>query len=144
MQTPDQRLSFLTLGVRNLQQMKTFYVEKFGWTPLKEEEAIVFFKLNGFILGLFSSVELAKDAGVKHEEHSYKGFTLAYNLRSEKEVDDLFAAFKANGVKIVKPAEKVFWGGYTGYIADVEDNLWEIAYNPFLEMDAAGNVITHK
>lgn len=72
-----------------------------------------------------------------------KGFTLAINFNSEKEVDQVFEELKKKEVKIVKHPQKVFWGGYSGYVKDVEDNLWEIAFNPFLEMDNQGNVLTH-
>ena len=136
----DQRLTYLTLGVNDLPKMKEFYETKFGWTPMAAEESIVFFRLNGFILSLYPHDALAADAQVNGNTPVYKGFTLAYNLGSEQEVNDLMEKLAAAGVKVVKPAEKVFWGGYSGYIADVENNLWEIAYNPFLALDAQGNV----
>ena len=74
----------------------------------------------------------------------FKRFTLAINFKTEQEVDKAFDDLKQKGVKIIKAPEKVFWGGYRGYIADIENNLWEIAYNPFLELDSEGNVVTHK
>jgi uncharacterized protein len=140
----EQRMSFITLGVSDLKLMKDFYMSKFGWEPAIENENIVFFKLNGFFLGLYGREALADDAQVDGEGTGFRRFTLAYNLRSEKEVDDLFTELASKGVKVVKPAQKVFWGGYSGYIADAEDNLWEIAYNPFIEMDKAGNILGHK
>jgi len=142
--TVAQRLSFLTIGVKDLQRVKQFYIEHFGWTPLKfDSDGVVFFKLNGFILSLFPTEELAKDAGIPNDAGSpnFKGMSLAYNLNSEKEVDTLVTTLREKGVKIVKAPEKVFWGGYSAYIADVENNLWEIAYNPFMNMDEQGNVI---
>ena len=138
-----QLIHFITLGVNDLDAMKKFYIEKFGWTPLKDDQAIVFFKLNGFILSLFADEELAKDAGVQHEKHKYKGFTLAINFRSEQEVDKAFSDMKGKNVHVVKEPEKVFWGGYSGYVEDIEHNLWELAFNPFLEMDEKDNVVTH-
>lgn len=140
----DQRLTFFTFGVHDLEAMKNFYVEKFGWKTLKDENGIVFFRLNGFIFGLYPVDELAEDVGVAQDGKGFKQFSLAINCRSEKEVDDTFAQLKAKGVKIIKAPEKVFWGGYRGYIADIENNYWEIAYNPFLEMDAEGNVKGHE
>lgn len=142
--TVAQRLSFLTIGVTDLQLVKQFYIDHFGWTPLKfDSDGVVFFKLNGFILSLFPLDELAKDAGIPNDAGNpgFKGMSLAYNLDSEKAVDDLVASLRTKGVRIVKAPEKVFWGGYSAYIADVENNLWEIAYNPFMEMDEKGNVI---
>ena len=139
-----QLIHFITLGVHDLDAMKNFYIGKFGWTPLKDDKAIVFFRLNGFILSLFPDEELAKDAGVTHEKHNYKGFTLAINFRSVKEVDKAFSEMMKNGVHIVKYPQKVFWGGYSGYVEDIEHNLWEFAFNPFLELDENDNVVSHQ
>lgn len=139
-----QKISFITIGVDNLAQTKNFYIEKFGWKPIKDSDGIVFFKLNGFILGLFPADELAKDAGVNNDGKGFKKFALAINLNSESEVDKLFKELRQKNVNIIKDPEKVFWGGYRGYIADNEQNLWEIAYNPFLEMDKEGNVLGHQ
>ena len=139
-----QQVSFITLGVDNLEETKKFYIEKFGWKPIKDSDGIVFFKLNGFILGLFPANELAKDAGVNSNGKGFKKFALAINLNSESEVDKVFKELRQKNVKVIKDPEKVFWGGYRGYIADNEQNLWEIAYNPFLEMDKEGNVLGHQ
>lgn len=140
----DQRLTFITLGVSDLEQSKAFYEKILGWTPLKEQEGTTFYKLNGIIFSLFPSQELAKDAGVSGEGMGFRHFSLAHNLGSKEEVDHLFEGFGKKGVAIIKPPEKVFWGGYSGYIADPDGNLWEIAFNPFLEMDEEGNVLGHE
>ena len=131
----NQRISFITLGVNDLNAMKQFYIEKFGWTPMKEEEGIVFFQMNGFILGLYPARELAEDANVPNDGHGFKRFTLAINLKSEEEVNEVFVQLKEKGVTVVREPEKVFWGGYRGYIADIENNYWEFAYNPFIEIE---------
>ena len=81
---------------------------------------------------MYSKTELAKDATVESTGNGFKGFTLSYNTASEKEVDDLIHFLKSKGVRIVKEPEKVFRGGYSNYIADPDDNLWGIAFNPFL------------
>lgn len=138
-----QLLNFITLGVHDLDKMKSWYKEKFGWKTLKDSDGIVFFKLNGFILALFPADELADDVGVKQDGKGFKRFTLAINYKSEQEVDKAFEDLAKKGVKTIKEPQKVFWGGYSGYIADAEDNYWELAYNPFLEMDDKGNVVTH-
>jgi uncharacterized protein len=138
----EQRLSFITIGAKNLDSLKRFYIEKFNWTPLQDKGGIVFFKMNGFIFGLYPSDELAEDAKVSKEGQGFKGFTLSVNYESEKKVDEVFATLSKRGVKIVKAPQKAPWGGYSGYVADVEGNLWEIAFNPFLEMDSAANVST--
>lgn len=127
-----QQLSFLTIGVRDLDAMKNWYNTIFGWEPMKQEGDIVFYKMNGLIFALFPFEELAKDIGVSSEGNGFKKFTLAINLSSEAAIDNQFEEFRKKGVTIVKPPEKVFWGGYSGYIADPENNYWEFAYNPFL------------
>jgi len=140
----QQRISYFTIGVSNLEAMKNFYKEKFGWKTMIENDGIVFFKLNGFIFGLYPKDELAEDVGVKNDGTGFKGFTMAINLKSEKAVDDLFAEFSKNDVRIIKAPEKVFWGGYRGYAADIENNYWEFASNPFLDLDENGNVVSHQ
>lgn len=140
----DQRLTFITLGVSDLEKSKAFYEKTLGWMPLKELEGTTFYKLNGIILSLFPSEELAKDAGVSGQGTGFRHFSLAHNVGSKEEVDTLFGELGKKGVTIIKPPEKVFWGGYSGYIADVDGHLWEIAFNPFLEMDGEGNVIGHE
>lgn len=139
----QQRLSFITIGVTDLERMKKFYHDVFGWIPIKDSDGIVFFKLNGFILGLYPKDELAEDIGVSNESSGFKAMSFAFNLGSEAEVDALFRDLTGKGAIAVKQPEKVFWGGYRGYIADPERHYWEIAYNPFLKMDAAGNVFSH-
>ena len=141
----DQRLSFVTLGVQDLDRMKDWYTRMFGWTPLKDSDGIVFFRLNGFILGLFPAHELAEDIGLPAAgAEGFKRMTLAVCYPSEAAVDAVFDALRQKGVRIVRAPERVFWGGYRGYIADIEDNYWEIAFNPFLDLDADLNVVTHR
>lgn len=138
---PPQRISFITLGVSDLGAAKKFYQEKFGWQPLENDsDGIVFFQLNGLILSLFPSAELAADAGVINNGSGFRRFTLAINCYSEQEVNELFEGFSNRGVDIVKAPEKAFWGGYSGYIKDIDNNLWEIAFNPFIPLDSKGNI----
>jgi catechol 2,3-dioxygenase-like lactoylglutathione lyase family enzyme len=137
------RLSFITLGVADLERSRRFYTEVLGWRPLHDADGIVMYRLNGMILSLFPQHELAADALVKDEGRGAR-FTLAQCLLSVEEVDALFAELKQQGVTITKEPVKVFWGGYSGYFADPDGHLWEIAHNPFLEMDAAGNVVGMK
>lgn len=138
----EQRLTIITLGVSNLEKSTHFYETQFGWIKSKSSnEHISFFTLNGIFLSLYERNELAKDAAVNSEGSGFKGFTLAYNTRSEKEVDTLVAALRAKGVPIIKEPQKVHWGGYSSYVSDLDGNLWEIAFNPFLQMDENGNVL---
>ena len=138
-----QILSFLTLGVHDIIRMKEFYEEKFGWTYLKDTGGIVFFKLNGLILGLYPSHELAEDVGVVDDGKGFKRFTLAINFKSEAEVDKAVDELRAKGVRILKEPQKVFWGGYHAYVEDIENNYWELAFNPFVVFDKDGNIESH-
>ena len=136
----EQRLTIITLGVKNLIISTKFYEEKFCWSKMKtSNEQISFFQLNGVLLSLFPVENLADDATIKSDGKGFHGFTMAYNTRSKKEVDELIANLEAKGVKIVKKPQKTSWGGYSSYIADPDYNLWEIAYNPYLQMDENGN-----
>lgn len=137
------RLSFITLGVTDLERSRRFYTGVLGWRPMHDADGIVMFMLNGMVLSLFPQHELAHDAQVPNDGKGSR-FTLAQCLRSTAEVDALFAQLRKQQVTITKEPEKVFWGGYSGYFADPDGHLWEIAHNPFLEMDAAGNVVGMK
>ena len=140
----QQRLSLLTIGVNDLAAIRAFYEEKFGWTPVAANDDIVFFQMNGFLLAFFGKQDLADDANLAASEHHTKPFTLAYNVATKTEVDALAASLESRGVRIVKRPEATFFGGYNAYVADVEDNLWEIASNPYVELDGQGNVVNHK
>jgi len=132
----DQRMTILTLGVSDVKLLTEFYEEKFGWEKTESSnENITFFNLNSVYLALYDRDELAKDAGVDNDGNGFKGFTIAYNTRSEKEVDDLIESLRDKGVAIIKEPQKVFWGGYSSYVADPDGNLWEIAYNPYMSVD---------
>lgn len=140
-----QKISFFTLGVKDLERMKNFYKEVFGWVPEKDNDGIVFFKLNGFIFGLYPVDALAEDIGIRQDgQDGFKGCTLAMNYRSEAEVDLTFTTLVTKGARAVLQPERVVWGGYRGYIADPENNYWELAFNPFLEMDDQGNIRSHQ
>lgn len=137
----EQRLTFITLGVNDLEVSRRFYQYTFGWDPEPNSGGdVLFFKLNGMVLSLFPREELAKDAGVSSEGNGFRSFSLAHNVRSEQEVDMLIAVLRSKGVPVVKEPQKAFWGGYTAYIADPDGVLWEIAYNPYMPLDEAGNV----
>lgn len=125
----DQRLTIITLGVSDLKVATTFYETQFGWKKMNSSnDNVSFFQLNGMLLSLYPKEQLAEDATISHQGKGFKGFTLAYVTRTKEEVDELFQEFEAKGVHIVKYPEDVFWGGYSGYVADMDANLWEIAY----------------
>ena len=137
------RLTFITLGVSDLERSRRFYNDVLGWKPFQDTGGIVMYKLNGMILSLYGQHELMEDARSKADASGSR-FTLAQCLRSTEEVDTLFAELKKHGVMITKEPVKVFWGGYSGYFANPDGHLWKIAHNPFLEMDAVGNVVGMK
>ena len=138
----NQRLTIITLGVNDLKVSSQFYEEKFGWTKMKSSnEHITFFQLNGILLSLYPKEKLAEDAHVNPEGNGFKGFTLAFNTRTKEEVDELIETLEVKGVKIIKKPQETIWGGYSSYITDSDENLWEIAFNPFLSLDEKGNTI---
>jgi uncharacterized protein len=138
----NQHLHIITLGVQDLETSKKFYSETLGWKISRPQEGIAFFQAGGVVLALFPREELAIDALVdsKGHDHDSAGFTLAYNAGSEAEVDEIINELRSKGVKIVKEPQKVFWGGYSSYFADPDDNRWEVAYNPFFPFDESGNL----
>ncbi|MBC8206843.1 MAG: VOC family protein [Kiritimatiellaeota bacterium] len=125
------RISMITLGVEDLQASIVFY-EKMGFSrkePVSDE--IAFFDLNGSWLGLYPWGKLAEDAQVPPDGAGFRGVTLAHNLASKEDVDALMDEAVAAGATMVKKPQEVFWGGYSGYFADPDGHLWEIAFNPF-------------
>lgn len=140
----QQRLSIITLGTDNLQAMRKFYVEKFGWAPVAENKSIIFFKLNGFLLGLFGRKEMAAFNHMPPEGSGFRPLNLAYMVDSREEVETLYASLKEKGVNIIQEPAVPPIGGYYFLFTDVEGNVWEIAHNPFMPLDKEGNVITHE
>lgn len=129
----EQGITMFTLGVADLVASVDFYENKFDWKrSAMSQDNMIAFELGGIILSFFPRGELAKDANIHAEGSGFRSFTIAHSLTVEQAVDDLFAELKCKGVSVVKEPEKVFWDGYSGYIADSDGNLWEIAYNPFM------------
>jgi uncharacterized protein len=123
-------LSVVTLGVSDLAASTAFYTS-LGWVALPaSSEAITFFQLGAVVLGLFAHTALAHDAQVDSDGSGFRGVTLAINLASPGQVDDAVAEWARIGGGVVKSPEPAFWGGYSGYVADPDRHLWEIAYNP--------------
>ncbi len=126
----EPRLSFVTLGVSDLARSTAFYRDVLGLPQRPTPPGIAFFELGRTWLGLYPREELAADAQVSAQGGGFPGFTLAHNVRSEPEVDDLLAEVEARGGRIVKRAQRADWGGYSGYFADPDGFLWEVAWNP--------------
>lgn len=134
-------MSLVTLGVKDLQKSIAFYRDGLGWkTDAKAGDGVAFFQLAGIILSLFSRAELAKDAGMPAEGSGFPGITLAHNVGSEAEVDEVLKTAVKAGAKLLKPASKTFWGGYSGYFTDPDGHLWEVAHNPFWRIGDDGRV----
>ena len=136
--TLDARISMVTLGVADVAAATAFY-EKLGFEKSSaSQESVTFLKMKGTALGLFGRAALAEDASVEDSKPGFSGVTLAHNLGSEGEVDEAFAHALSCGATAVKKPEKVFWGGYSGYFADPDGHLWELAFNPFMANNADG------
>ena len=136
----EQRISIVTLGVEDLKRSREFY-ERLGWRRSQQDsEAIVFFQAGGMALALYPRDELAKDANVSNAGQGFRAITLAYNARSPEDVDSVLAEAESAGGKILKPAQKVFWGGYSGYFSDPDGFLWEVAWNPFFTLAEDGSL----
>ncbi|MCX5514626.1 glyoxalase [Kaistia algarum] len=134
------RLNIVTLGVSNVAKSRAFY-EALGWHPSSaSRDSIVFIDLGGVVLALFDRDHLADDATVAPAGDGFRAVTLAHNVESDAEVDAALAHAERAGARIVKPASKVFWGGYSGYFCDPDGHLWEVAHNPFVTLDGQGRL----
>lgn len=135
------RLSLVTLGVADVARARQFY-EAMGFRASSASNAnVVFFDAGGVALALFGRAALAQDAHTADSVPGFSGVTLAHNVASEAEVDYVLAEAVRCGARLVKPGQRVFWGGYSGYFADPDGHLWEIAHNPFFPRDATGRIV---
>jgi len=135
------RINLVTLGVTDMARSRAFY-EKLGFVASPASNAdVTFFDANGIVFGLFGHDALAEDAHVTAGAvPAFRGVSLAWNAESEARVDAIMDHALACGAKLSKPAQKVFWGGYSGYFADPDGHLWEVAYNPFFPLDENGRI----
>ncbi|MDO3700978.1 VOC family protein [Micromonospora sp. C28SCA-DRY-2] len=135
----EQRISLVTLGVADVTRARAFY-ERLGWRGQEVEET-VFFQAGGLALVLWGRAKLADDAGVDDPGGGgFGGMTLAQNVRSRAEVDDLIAAAAAAGAEVTRPARETFYGGYAGCFADPDGHVWEIAWNPGFPLGTDGTI----
>ena len=127
----EQRLSLVTLGVADLARARRFYEDGLGWRRNNDNADVAFYQMPGMIFALWPRPSLAEDAAVVDTGATFSGMALAYNARSREEVDSVLAEAAAAGGTVAKPAHETFWGGYSGYFADPDGHLWEVAHNPF-------------
>lgn len=136
----EQRLSVITLLVRDLAAARAFYLDGLGWRASSSGgDEITFIDAGGVVLGLYPREAFQKE--VETGVTAGTSAVLAHNTKSREEVDTLLRDAEAAGGRIVKPAQEAFWGGYSGYVADPDGHLWEIVWNPFWTLDDAGRVV---
>ncbi len=136
----EQRVSLITLGVADLDRACAYYAA-LGWRKAKESQpGIAFYQLQGQVLGLFPLAELAKDQGREGAELGFGAIALAHNLSSPEAVDRAYSEALAAGATGLKAPEKVFWGGYSCYVADPDGQVWEYAHNPFFPLAGDGSL----
>jgi catechol 2,3-dioxygenase-like lactoylglutathione lyase family enzyme len=130
------KIAMVTLGVSDIAKSLAFYRDGLGFPThnYKDGDEMVMFRLEGSWLGLYPRDKLAEDATVPHEGSGFRGVTLAHNVGSKSAVDAVFREALEAGAKSVKTPQDVFWGGYSGYFADPDGHLWEVAWNPFTDL----------
>jgi predicted lactoylglutathione lyase len=136
----DQRVSVVTLGVKNLGTAKKFYVDGLGWKPAFENEEIIFFQAGGMVFALFLRDNLAADFQGDPATFGNAAFALGYNVRAKSDVDPLMQRAAAAGATILKSPQEASWGGYSGYFADPDGFAWEVAWNPAWPLAPDGSV----
>ena len=136
----EQRISLVTLGVKNLGISKRFYVDGLGWKPGFENEEIIFFQTGGTIFALFLHDHLATELKADPMAFGRAPMTLAYNVRTKSEVDPVIQRAVTAGATILLPAREASWGGYSGYFADPDGFAWEVAWNPGWRLASDGTI----
>lgn len=134
----QQQISVITLSIDDLARSKRFYVDGFGWTPVFENEEIVFYQMNGLMLGTWLGDGLKTD--MKRAGLRPGAFSLAHNVATRDDVQPLIDRLADHGGVVLRPGDAPEHGGFRGYIADPDDHAWEIAWNPAWTVDAHGHV----
>jgi hypothetical protein len=140
--TVPARINLVTLGVTDLDRATRFY-EALGWRLSGSSVVgeVSFFDLTNCVLAVWGHGSLAGDAQASADEPpAFRGVATAINVGSEAEVDAVMGAAADAGATIAKQAIKTDWGGYSGYFADPDGHLWEIAHNPYWPLDDSGQV----
>lgn len=126
----EPRISFITLGVADLKRATAFYTDVLHLPVKQALPEVTFFEMGKTWLALYPRELLAADAGVPAAGSGFSGFALAHNVSTEQGVDELLRQVEEGGGRVVKPAKKADWGGRSGYFADPDGFLWEVAWNP--------------
>lgn len=142
-QMTRQRVTLITLGVADLDRAAAFYAA-LGWQPAEAPEGALFYQMHGAVLCLFGLADLAADQGRPGAALGTGAMTLAQNFETEAQVDAAYAAALEAGASALKAPEAVFWGGYSGYYADPDGHVWEVAMNPFWPLAADGSLTLPK
>jgi uncharacterized protein len=133
-------VSLITLGVRDLDVSQRFY-EALGFVDTTaSQEQVRFLRAANTVIGLYGRYALAEDAHVEDAPTGFSAVTLALNFAEDQAVDSMYGRALAAGASGLKPPQKVFWGGYSGYFADPDNHLWEVAHNPFAALDESGRL----
>jgi len=139
MSLPVQRVTLVTLGVADLARSRAFYAA-LGWVAADETPGVSFYQMNGLVLGLFGLEDLASDQGRAGAALGTGAVTLAQNFADRDGVDAAWTAALAAGATALKAPQPVFWGGYSGYYADPDGHVWELAHNPFWQLGHDGSL----
>lgn len=135
----QQQVAVVTLGIADLSRSRRFYTDGFGWKPVFENDEVIFYQMNGFVLSTWQAAALERD--MMRSGWSRPGaFALAHNVRARDEVLPTMERLAANGGHILRPADEAAHGGFRGYVADPDAHAWEIAWNPAWPIDDNGHV----
>jgi hypothetical protein len=133
-------ISVITLGVEDLDRSSKFYTDLGFEISSHSDEKIVWFRTGGTLLALYPWDLLAEDANLSPGSHGFRGVSMALNMGSKADVDHMVGVARNAGARVVKEPQEVFWGGYSSYIEDLDDHLWEIVYNPYTPVDGVGRL----
>ncbi len=137
----ESRISIITLGVKNFLAAKDFYTIGLGFRASSASQSnIAFLDAGGVVLALYPRDLLAEDVTVEQAGSGFRGVTLAHNVVRREDVATVLAQAERAGAKIIKPAQDAFWGGHSGYFADLDGHLWEVAWNPHFKFKADGSI----
>ncbi len=130
------KISLITLGVKDIEKSLAFYRDGLGFKThdYKEGDDHVMFEMEGSWLGLFPLNKLAEGAKVPAERGDFSGIVFAHNVSSEEEVNETFQLAIDAGAKSLKQPEKVFWGGYESHFGDPDGYVWAVTFNPFTDL----------